>query len=147
MGFDVALKIKVDIILTMLGYWLVENYNEGTNNLNVGTHTIHINAELIHSLMGIPYENVVVTTKRSSKNDNVVAESRGQFIGTTWIKRPGVKAYFDDISPAMNDYGRNFCLNFLVSLFTMIGHASDNTVVNQQFFHNAKPNIQVNQMK
>ena len=59
----------------MLGYWLVENYNERTNNLNVGSHTIHISEEVINSLTGIPNGEVVVQGKRRSiTNDQVVAE-------------------------------------------------------------------------
>ncbi|MFS7952437.1 hypothetical protein Hanom_Chr07g00606891 [Helianthus anomalus] len=47
----------------------------------------------------------------------------------------------------MHDYGRNFRLNFLVAFFTVIGHASDNAAVNQQFLHNVKPKTEINQMK
>ncbi|MFS8001497.1 hypothetical protein Hanom_Chr13g01191071 [Helianthus anomalus] len=147
MGFGVALKMKIDSIPTMLGYWLVQNYNEEANNSNVGNHTIHINAGLIHSLTGILNGNVAMMTKRTSKNDKVVAEWKGQFKGTSWIKRLGVKAYFEDILLEMDDYGRNFRPNFLDVFFTIIGHASDNAIVNQQFFHSVEPNIEINQMK
>ncbi|MFS8007536.1 hypothetical protein Hanom_Chr14g01262171 [Helianthus anomalus] len=147
MGFGAVLKRKIDSIPTMLGYLLVENYNVETNSLNLGNYTIHITAELMHSLTVIPNRNVTMTAKRSSNNGTVVAEWRGQFIGTAWIKRLGVKVYFDDILPTMDDYGKNFRLDFLVAIFTIIEHASDNVVVNQQFLHNVKPNIEINQMK
>ncbi|MFS7951378.1 hypothetical protein Hanom_Chr07g00594441 [Helianthus anomalus] len=84
--------------------------------------------------------------KRSTKNDNIVAKWRAQFKGTDWINRPSVRIYFDNILLEMNDYERNFCLNFLVAFFTIIRHASDNATVNQHFLHNIKANIQINQM-
>ena len=131
MGFGATLRLKIDTVPTMLGYWLVENYNEKTNTLNVGNHTIHMNEELINSLTGIPNGRVPVNMKkRPTAKDHVVAEWKAQFQGLGWVNRPSVKLYFDDILPVMHGFGRNFCLNFLVAFFTIIGHASDNAVVN-----------------
>ncbi|MFS7911183.1 hypothetical protein Hanom_Chr02g00115051 [Helianthus anomalus] len=84
--------------------------------------------------------------QKSTTKDHVVAEWRAQFEWVDWINKPSVKLYFDDILPMMRSFGKNFCLNFLVAFFTIIGHASDNAVVNKQFLHNVKPNIQINQM-
>ncbi|MFS7930553.1 hypothetical protein Hanom_Chr04g00345651 [Helianthus anomalus] len=68
MGFGVALKLKIDTVPTMLGYWLVENYNEKTNHLNVGNHTVHINEELINSLTCIPNGRVPAQMKKKANN-------------------------------------------------------------------------------
>ncbi|XP_035836673.1 interaptin-like [Helianthus annuus] len=67
MGFGAALKLKINSVPTMLGYWLVKIYNEKTNNLNVGNHTIHINEELINSLTNIPDGMVPVQGKKSQQ--------------------------------------------------------------------------------
>ncbi|MFS7995131.1 hypothetical protein Hanom_Chr12g01114421 [Helianthus anomalus] len=67
MGFGVARKLKIDSVSIMLGYWLVEKYNEITNNLNVGNHTIQINEELINSLKGIPNREVPVQGKKGQQ--------------------------------------------------------------------------------
>ncbi|MFS7999405.1 hypothetical protein Hanom_Chr12g01165741 [Helianthus anomalus] len=48
--------------------------------------------------------------------------------------------------PEMDSFGRNFYLNFLIAFFTIIGHAIDNTVINQQFLHNMKQDVQINQL-
>ncbi|KAJ0752777.1 hypothetical protein HanPI659440_Chr09g0328211 [Helianthus annuus] len=132
-GFGATLKLKIDTVPTMLGYWLVENYNEKTNTLNVGNHTVHMNEESIYSLTGIPNGRVPVNmTKRPTTKDQVVAAWKAQFEGFDWVNRPSVKLYFDDILPLIHGCRRDFCLNFLVAFFTIMGHASDNAVVTPQ---------------
>ncbi|MFS7942557.1 hypothetical protein Hanom_Chr06g00489771 [Helianthus anomalus] len=71
-GFGGILYMDITAVPTMLGLWLVNNYNYHSNTLNVGTHKIKITPELIRDVLGIPMGDVEVTDVERPSNSYAI---------------------------------------------------------------------------
>ncbi|KAI3733103.1 hypothetical protein L1987_64321 [Smallanthus sonchifolius] len=107
-GFGKTLLLKLHIIPTSLGYWLLQNYDPSTGILNDGANEYKLTTSLINEIFGIP--------------NGETQEWRGQFDDEMQKKQK--KIYVSDLVGYLKktyDSGRMFKLNFMVVLMSIIG--------------------------
>ncbi|MFS7935445.1 hypothetical protein Hanom_Chr05g00403531 [Helianthus anomalus] len=100
-------------ISTLLGWWLVKNYDHKTRALNCGSHQIPITKELVHEIFGVPRGKVEIKEVERSRADfsEVVVEWRSQFENTP---KRFTHVQFKTYMQTQNSSGRIFVLNFLL---------------------------------
>ncbi|XP_022024912.1 uncharacterized protein LOC110925257 [Helianthus annuus] len=130
MGFEALLSLKINFVPTMLGYWLVMNYDEDRQEINTGNHRIKITSKLVEECLGIPRGKITVLEKNKPRKGvgERVDEFKNQF-DTTKISVIKVIDLIKESSQA----GKLFNTNFLVVVNTLLGETTQSTTVNQRF--------------
>jgi hypothetical protein len=140
-GFASILRMKLHSVPTILGHWLLSNYDHNTNMLNVGTHRIEITKALVHEVLGIPMSDVEVKeNSRPKMNNEVVKEWREQFGINSELKT--VTEVITQIKGS-DDHGRLFKLNFMVVFNTTMCYATKGTKCNLWFLPSMTKSVDI----
>jgi len=130
-GFSSMLSMNIKTVPTMLGYWLVINYDHRTSILDVGAKKIQITEELVRDVLGIPMgETEVRCVDRADSRFREITEWRLQFgadKGTYNVSYPIKKV------KESGGNGRLFILNFLVIFATIMGRTTKGTTCTMSF--------------
>ncbi|KAI3776504.1 hypothetical protein L1987_46289 [Smallanthus sonchifolius] len=133
-GFGKTLLLKLHMIPTSLGYWLLQNYDPSTDILNDGANEYKLTTSLINEIFGIPNGETQVTQMSKQKTyDPVVKEWRSQFDDEMQKKQK--KIYVSDLVDYLkktDDSGRMFKLNFMVVLMSIIGETMKSNTVRME---------------
>ncbi|KAI3695406.1 hypothetical protein L1987_78403 [Smallanthus sonchifolius] len=141
-GFGKTLLLKLHMIPTSLGYWLLQNYDPSTNILNDGANGYKLTTSLINEIFGIPNGETQVTQMSKPKTyDPVVKEWRSQFDDEMQKKQKKISVSdLVDYLKKTDDSGRIFKLNFMVVLMSIIGETMKSNTVNLRFLTSLKTN-------
>ncbi|MFS7984868.1 hypothetical protein Hanom_Chr11g00991741 [Helianthus anomalus] len=143
-GFGGILYMDITTVPTMLGLWLVNNYNYHSNTLNVGTHTIKITPELIRDVLGIPMGDVEVTNVERPSNSYAIIRQWRKHVNF-FSKLPLVGGIVNFITES-NDCGMMFLQSFLVVFITIMGEVKKSSTCNMAWLPSLTGNVSIHQM-
>ncbi|XP_076931563.1 uncharacterized protein LOC143596757 [Bidens hawaiensis] len=130
MGFGSILNLQITQTPSMLGHWLLMNYDHRFNELNIGSSVINITATKVHEVLGIPMGKIPVLDRSRPRlgDDTTTDMFKNQF--------PTPRITINHVREKLtNDQGVGdmFKINFLVLFNTCIGFITKSTTINQRF--------------
>ncbi|KAK9053332.1 hypothetical protein SSX86_029965 [Deinandra increscens subsp. villosa] len=132
-GFGSLLSLKVEKISSILGYWLVRNYDPDENTLDIGSRKINVTAAEAREILGVPMGNIILTEYERPRDDEVLEWFKSQFPA-----KIAVRTMLPDVTDKIEkqtDNGWEFIVNFLVVFGTVFGNTMRNTTANKRFLH------------
>ncbi|KAK9073310.1 hypothetical protein SSX86_007634 [Deinandra increscens subsp. villosa] len=78
-GFGSLLSLKVEKVPSVLGYWLVKNYDPDENTLDIGSRKINVTAAEAREIFGVPMGKIILTEYERPRYDEVLDWFKSQF--------------------------------------------------------------------
>ncbi|KAK9075698.1 hypothetical protein SSX86_004027 [Deinandra increscens subsp. villosa] len=111
-GFGSLLSLKVEKIPSVLGYWLVKNYDPDENTLDVGCRKISVTAAEAKEIFGVPMGKIILTEYERPRDDKVLEWFKSQFPA-----KVALRTMLPDVTKKIEkqtDNGWEFIVNFLM---------------------------------
>ncbi|KAK9064932.1 hypothetical protein SSX86_016315 [Deinandra increscens subsp. villosa] len=135
-GFGSLLSLKVEKVPSVLGYWLVKNYDPDENTLDIGSRKINVTAAEAREIFGVPMGKIIMIEYERPRYDEVLDWFKSQF-----PTKIAVRTMLPDVTKKLEkqtDYGWEFIVNLLVVFGTVFGNTMRNTTANKIFLHHIR---------
>nr|GEZ42393.1 major facilitator superfamily domain, general substrate transporter [Tanacetum cinerariifolium] len=136
-GFGGMVEFNVDRILSKLGLYVVDNFDEKKMEIKFSKGSIVLTKDMIGDILGLKNEGLDILEGNPNIDDEMVCNWKQQYGDAKEIKPAYVKMRMRKFEVA----GLNFKLNFIVMFTSIIGNIRQKGVCDTDILEYIKPNI------